>query len=70
MHFICTLVWKKIFILVKSGCYKILRKDFTVDDTEREALVDKVYDTTQHFVSMYDFSALNESNYNASPSVL
>jgi hypothetical protein len=22
MHFICTPMWTKIFILVKSGCYK------------------------------------------------
>jgi hypothetical protein len=49
---------------------EILRKDLTVDDTERVALVDSVYDTAQHFVSLYDFSALAESNDNNSPSLV
>jgi hypothetical protein len=49
---------------------EILRKDLTVDDTERVALVDSVYDTAQHFVSLYDFSALAKSNDNNSPSLV
>jgi hypothetical protein len=35
-----------------------------------EQLVDSAYDTSQHFVSLYDFSALPESNDNNSPGVL
>jgi hypothetical protein len=49
---------------------EILRKDFTVDDAERAALVDCAYYTAQHFVSLYDFSALAESDENNSPNVL
>jgi hypothetical protein len=49
---------------------EILRKDFTIDDTEREALVDSTYDTAQYFVSMYDFSVLIESNDNVNPGAL
>jgi hypothetical protein len=49
---------------------EILRKDFTDDDAERAALVDSTYDTSQHFVSLYDFSALAESDDNHSPGVL
>jgi hypothetical protein len=49
---------------------EILRKDFTIDDMEQEALVDSAYDTTQYFVSMYDFSTLAKSDGNASPVVL
>jgi hypothetical protein len=45
---------------------KILRRDFYVDEAEQEALVDSVYDTAQHFVSLYDFSVLDESNDNKS----
>jgi hypothetical protein len=46
---------------------EILHKDFTVDDMERATLVDSAYDTAQHFVSLYDFSALAESDDNNSP---
>jgi hypothetical protein len=46
---------------------KILRRDFYVDEVGREALIDSVYDTTQHFVSLYDFSILTESDDNKSP---
>jgi hypothetical protein len=46
---------------------EILRRDFSVDEAEREALVDSVYDTAQHFVSLYDFSVLAESDDNKSP---
>jgi predicted nucleotidyltransferase len=49
---------------------EILWKGFTVDDTGWEALVDSVYDTAQHFVSLYDFSALAESDDNAISSIL
>jgi lipoate synthase len=49
---------------------EILRRDFSIDDAHREALVDSVYDTTQHFVSLYDFSAPAESNDNNSPGAL
>jgi hypothetical protein len=42
----------------------ILWMDFTIDDVGREALVDSAYDTTQYFVSLYDFSVLTESNDN------
>jgi hypothetical protein len=47
-----------------------LWRDFLFDnDEERDALVDSVYDTAQHFVSQYDFSVLNESDDNGSPGV-
>jgi hypothetical protein len=49
---------------------EILRKDFTVNDIEWEVLVDSVYDTTQHFVSLYDFFVLAEFDENASPGIL
>jgi lipoate synthase len=49
---------------------EILRKDFMVNDAEREALIDITYDTTQHFVFLYDFSTLAESDDNNSPSAL
>jgi hypothetical protein len=45
---------------------EILRKDFTVDDVEREILVNSTYDTTHDFVSLYDFSSLAESDDNNS----
>jgi hypothetical protein len=45
----------------------ILRQDFTVDDTEREALVSNVFDAAQDFVSSYDFTSLVESDNNDSP---
>jgi hypothetical protein len=46
---------------------EILRRDFPINDEEWDALVDSVYDTTQYFVSQYDFSVLAESDDNASP---
>jgi hypothetical protein len=48
----------------------ILQKDFTIDDMGREALVYSAYDTAHHFVSLYDFSVLPESDDNASPGTL
>jgi hypothetical protein len=49
---------------------EILRKDFTVDDAGQAALVDSAYDTTQHFMSLCDFSVFAESDDNNSPSAL
>jgi hypothetical protein len=46
---------------------EILRQDFTVNDTEREALVSSVFDAAQDFVSSYDFTSLVESDDNDSP---
>jgi hypothetical protein len=46
---------------------EILRQDFTVDDTEREALVFNVFDAAQDYVSSYDFTSLVESDDNDSP---
>jgi hypothetical protein len=46
---------------------EILRQDFTVDDSEREALVSSAFDTAQDFVSSYDFTSLVESDDNDSP---
>jgi hypothetical protein len=37
---------------------EILRKDFTIDDVEREALASSAYDAVHDFVSLYDFLAL------------
>jgi hypothetical protein len=48
----------------------VLWRDFLFNnDEERDALLDNVYDTAQHFVSQYDFSVLNESDDNGSPGV-
>jgi hypothetical protein len=49
---------------------EILRQDFTVDDSEREALVSSVFDAAQDFVSSYDFTSLVESDDNDSPNGL
>jgi hypothetical protein len=45
----------------------ILRKDFTIDEAEREALTSGAYDATHEFASSYDFSSLAESKDNNSP---
>jgi hypothetical protein len=45
---------------------EILCQDFTVDDSEREALVSSVFDVAQDFVSSYDFTSLVESDDNDS----
>jgi hypothetical protein len=37
---------------------EILHKGFTVDDAERETLVNSTYDAAHDFVSMYDFFSL------------
>jgi hypothetical protein len=46
---------------------ELLRPNFTVDDVEREALVSRMFDTAQDFVSLYDFTSLVESDDNDSP---
>jgi hypothetical protein len=46
---------------------EILRMDFSINEVERDTLVDSVYDTTQYFISKYDFSVLDESDDNDSP---
>jgi hypothetical protein len=45
---------------------EILRKDFTIDTVEREALANSAYDAAHDFVSLYDFSSLVESDDNNS----
>jgi hypothetical protein len=37
---------------------EILCKEFTIDDAERETLVNSAYDAAHDFVSLYDFPAL------------
>jgi hypothetical protein len=49
---------------------EMLRRDFTINEVEWEVLVDSVYDTTHHFVSLYDFFTLAESDDNNSPGLL
>jgi hypothetical protein len=49
---------------------EILRWDFTIDEREREALVDSAYDAAHYFVSQYDFFVHPESDDNASPGAL
>jgi hypothetical protein len=49
---------------------EILCKDFTVNDAERETLVNSTYDVAHDFVSLYDFSSLAESNDNNCPRAL
>jgi hypothetical protein len=46
---------------------KLLRKDFVVDEAERETLTNGAYDFTHEFDSAYDFSSLAESEDNGSP---
>jgi hypothetical protein len=49
---------------------EILHRNFTINDAEREVLVNSVYDTTQHFISLYGFSALAKLDGNNSPDLL
>jgi hypothetical protein len=49
---------------------EVLRKDFTVDDMEQAALVNSASDIALHFVFLYDFSTLAESDDNNSLGVL
>jgi hypothetical protein len=46
---------------------ELLRKDFTVDEAECEALTNGAYDAAHEFASAYDFSSLAESEDNDSP---
>jgi hypothetical protein len=46
---------------------EILQRDFSINDVERDALVDSVYDTAQYFVFQYEYSVLTESDDNGSP---
>jgi hypothetical protein len=46
---------------------ELLRKDFTVDETDHEALTSGAYDAAHEFASSYDFSSLAESKDNDSP---
>jgi hypothetical protein len=45
---------------------ELLRKDFTVDEVEREVLTNGAYDAAHEFTSSYDFSSLAESEDNDS----
>jgi hypothetical protein len=45
---------------------EILRRDFTINEAKWEILVESIYDTSQYFVSQYDFFALIESDDNNS----
>jgi hypothetical protein len=45
---------------------EIFRKDFTIDDVERVALANSLYNAAHDFVSLYDFSSLAESDDNNS----
>jgi hypothetical protein len=46
---------------------ELLRKDFAVDEAEREALTSGAYDAAHDFFSSYDFLSLTESEDNDSP---
>jgi hypothetical protein len=46
---------------------KLLRKDFAVDEVEREVLTSGAYDAAHEFASSYDFSSRAESEDNNSP---
>jgi chromosome segregation ATPase len=46
---------------------ELLRKDFTVDETECEVLTNGAYDATHEFASSYDFSSLAEFEDNDCP---
>jgi hypothetical protein len=46
---------------------ELMRKDFTVDEAEHEALTNGAYDAAHELVSSCDFSSLAESEDNDSP---
>jgi hypothetical protein len=46
---------------------EVLRKDFAVDEANREALTNGAYDVAHEFTSSYDFSSLAEFEDNDSP---
>jgi hypothetical protein len=60
-----------VMTLVKSHMpnfdAEILRRDFSINDEDWDALVDSVFDIAQYFASQYDFFVLTESDDNASP---
>jgi hypothetical protein len=42
---------------------KLLRKEYRCeDDGEWDTLIDSVFETTQHFVSQYDFSMVDDQD--------
>jgi hypothetical protein len=45
---------------------ELLRKDFAVNEAQREALTNGAYDAAHEFASSYDFSSLAESKDNDS----
>jgi hypothetical protein len=45
---------------------ELLRKDFAVDEVDRETLTSGAYDDVHEFTSSYDFSSLVESKDNGS----
>jgi hypothetical protein len=49
---------------------ELLRKDFAVDEAEREVLTNGAYNAAHEFVSSYDFSSLAKSEDNDSPSYI
>jgi hypothetical protein len=49
---------------------ELLRQDFTMNDAERETLVSNSFDTTQDFISSYDFASLIGSDDNDNPKAL
>jgi hypothetical protein len=47
---------------------ELLQQDYPFDDDEeRDALIDSVYDTAQHFMSQYDFCVVNDQGDKGSP---
>jgi hypothetical protein len=71
---VISLVVAHAVVLVKNHMPEfdamILQRDFSINDMEREALVDSVYDIVQYFVSLYDLSTLAESDDNKSHGTL
>jgi hypothetical protein len=71
---VISLVVAHVVALVKNHMPEfdamILQRDFSINDMEREALVDSVYDIVQYFVSLYDLSTLAESDDNKSHGTL
>jgi hypothetical protein len=68
---IISTVVAKAMALLKSHLpdldVELLRKDFAVDEAEREALTNGTYDVAHEFASSYDFSSLAKSEDNDSP---
>jgi hypothetical protein len=49
---------------------ELMRKNFIVDEAEREALTNGTYNAAHEFPSSYDFSSLAESKDNDSPRIM